>query len=303
MQKREQESPSISQNSSRLLLVELIHAYHGSTAMECILMSSTEVTTLCKARTPQCEGQWLLNRNVLENFLSRPNGWDWNKALETFSQTWDLSRHVLLQKDPITPGARWHEMLYAMPTGVLDDPIEEYFRIKAATLPANFQKHGITELKLGYIMQWRPICLAKLSSHFKSSTERDAKDAELFELERMEDLVRWHKFIQNKEKILVVNYANLLWKSTETIHALERKFPELGTLDANFVPQMGRDVFPDNGWKVDGSVVEFGMNIPPESVGYSLKTGSCEGGNEGFMHLGPRESDRISSTLAYLSNA
>merc|ERR1719277_2045346 len=47
-------------SNERLLVVPIVPAYHASTALEQLLMSSPQVTTLCSAGTWQCEGRWIL---------------------------------------------------------------------------------------------------------------------------------------------------------------------------------------------------------------------------------------------------
>ena len=86
---------------SRVLLLPLVQAYQGSTALETVLMSSARIATLCAARVWQCEGdnvlvrycascKWAANDNQLRI------GWDYAVALRVWTRFWDLSRPVLL---------------------------------------------------------------------------------------------------------------------------------------------------------------------------------------------------------------
>jgi len=80
--------------------------YTGSTALLGLLSSSPEVSTLCGAGTFACEGHELL---VKANLIPK-NTWvylknpdypaDWNEALRVYSHTWNMSKAVLVAKDP-----------------------------------------------------------------------------------------------------------------------------------------------------------------------------------------------------------
>ena len=74
-----------------------------------------------------------------------------------------------------------------------------------------------------------------------------------------------------------VNFADILWSQQLVTDQLLNFFPCIadGGFDPNYVPKLGVDVFLNNQWKVVGSVAEFGMKHPPETLGYSTATHSC----------------------------
>jgi hypothetical protein len=78
-------------------------AYTGTTGLLGLLSSSPEVSNLCGAGTICCEGSWLLiNKGLVDMKIRNDPRYpkDWRKALDIFSNYWDLSKPVLVDKSP-----------------------------------------------------------------------------------------------------------------------------------------------------------------------------------------------------------
>eukprot|EP00927_Polykrikos_kofoidii_P073856 TRINITY_DN69875_c0_g1_i1.p1 TRINITY_DN69875_c0_g1~~TRINITY_DN69875_c0_g1_i1.p1 ORF type:complete len:440 (+),score=53.73 TRINITY_DN69875_c0_g1_i1:74-1393(+) len=78
-------------------------AYTGTTGLLGLISTSPEVSNLCSAGTICCEGSWLLKREGLvdQTIASEPQyPSDWGKAIDIFSQYWNLSKPVLVDKSP-----------------------------------------------------------------------------------------------------------------------------------------------------------------------------------------------------------
>jgi len=130
---------------SRLLLLPLVAHHHGSDALASVLMSSSEVSSLCSADTWQCDGLGLL---VSENDTSPGNDW-----LRRFSRYWNLERHVLLAPHPDIN----------METAAFESELQN-------GPPHKMKKAGIKHVRVSYLIMWRPVCLGILSgsTHNKS---------------------------------------------------------------------------------------------------------------------------------------
>jgi hypothetical protein len=251
---------------ARTLLLSLSQPYHGSTALECVLMSSSNVATLCSARVWQCEGGSILRREG--GCADETCRWNWDKSLGLFSKYWNLSKPFLLEKTPIMvrdiPGM--HQGLVSV----------------EARYPHQRQ----------FIMMWRPICLGALSSH------RLTEEKELW---MFETLVAGHKYLlEQGERVVVVNIADLMWRPSKSAWHLYKQIPDLGVLDMEYVPKIGKDIFPENMWKVDKSVAEFGRAADPDKLNYSVHEALCKDGVEGFVELSQENNARAAKALAYL---
>jgi len=78
-------------------------AHGGTTAMYNLLSTSPEASNICAAKTLCCEGTWLLERRHLMTHKQRNSPEyprDWNSALGVFSEYWNMSKKVLLEKSP-----------------------------------------------------------------------------------------------------------------------------------------------------------------------------------------------------------
>lgn len=295
--------------STRVLLLTLCEGYHGSTALEQLLMSgSNGLATLCKANQWQCEGDNVLcidadnegNNCKYEwarNHWTASYHWDYNVALREWSNIWDLRKPVLLEKTP----SQWLR-IEGMTAG-----------IRAATLPTSMTSIGITGLKLKMVLLWRPWCLGLLSSHTRekiADLKKEFGEAEGFdrwlinEHNLAENMVSKHAHLESLgAEILVVSYADLIWDSESTIKRLEAFVPELGTLNANYIPTQGGphpDIYKGNRWKVDGSLAEYGRTNDPSRFGYSLQEKECTNTAKGFDSLAPDRAQKARDSYGYL---
>lgn len=265
------------ESSTRILLNGLVPAYHGSTALEMAFMSSKEVSTLCAADVWQCEANNIMQRKgVTKNALE----WNWDQALDVFAQTWDLSRHVLFYKNADTRDIWGATSIHE--------------KVQAAALPAKFQQHGIKSIELVYVLMWRPICLCKLSSHCDPMKKEDQGR----EVNDLESIVQAHSFFMSRnQRVLLVNFADLIWRPNHSLNRISANIGELGKLDPEFVPKDNKDVYPGNKWKCKESLASFGRKIHPMEFQYSLEDASCQ---SGLDKLEPDMRARADAAVEYL---
>jgi len=274
-------------DGTKIMLMPIVPMYHGSTALEAIYMSSPKITTLCTAKTWQCEARL--------DFDGEPHCIQ-DDLLPRYATYWNMSKPVLFEKGP---------------RGMYDKVTREWPEIakELSEEPDKLQKLGFgTTLKKAYVMMWRPICLSLLSSHAREDMEADPKKFAQDELQWLEDLVNSHKYLLEKgESMMVINMADLLWKTDYAKNKLEAFTPCVGDLDFDYVPQMNKDIFDGNEWKAEGSVKAFGQSVDPwECCGYSLEQNQCmtsDGAPDNayvFHLLEKDERDRAEAALTYL---
>jgi len=75
--------------------------------------------------------------------------------------------------------------------------------------------------------------------------------------------------------VMVLSYADLLFRPAYALERLQDFLPEAGLLDIAFRPKLGVDIFPQNEWKAEGSVADYAREHTPESVGYDTRTRTC----------------------------
>lgn len=263
----------------RIFLFTLVPPYHGSTALEGVLMSSPYLATLCSAGTWQCEGRSIMSEAGFDNV----GGWDYSKMLNMYSRFWNLSLPVLLEKTP--------QQFSFVRT--------ERMQLMSTKLPSPFINAGVFRLRLAYILMWRPPCLAELSTH---AGNHDATWARM-ELSQLEKLMDAHQFLASMNApVLVINFASLIWYPLLTVQRLEVFLPCLGPMNADFVPQLGVDIMEANEWKAQGSVRDFGASIDPGSCRYNVISHSCPALKEepGFSELTEEEQAKATEAIAYL---
>ena len=91
--------------------------------------------------------------------------------------------------------------------------------------------------------------------------------------------------------MLVLSYADLLWRQERTLARLHEFIPELGhdRLSASFVPRLDHDVFKGNHWKVHGSLKGFARKLRPERFGYNVSSCRCRDRPSGLREDEQRE--------------
>lgn len=240
---------------TRVLLVILVPPFHGSSALEGVLLSSPKVASLCSGRTWQCEGQTLLRHH--DKPFYEPRNWTghFTEVLSVFSHYWNLSRPVLLDKSP----SSWN---YAR---------RIYESASRATLPEQMTSHGVERLVVRFILMWRPLCLRAIAS-FDPPYEREVR--------KLETQAASHRELSAMGvPVLVVNYADLLWRTDRTQRRINSYFPCMQPVDLDYTPRLGVDIWEENDWKARGTVRAFGKRHPPqECCRYNLAEGHCAAG-------------------------
>lgn len=252
-------SPKSNRPDPRPELVQLLASPgSGSTALAQLLMSSTNVATLCKAGTWQCEPCNYMEGD--KHFCVGTGSEDLRHVMDTWSKYWDLSRPLLMKKS-----------LFDVMNHTVVEAHRGYLNMVADGLPQRMQSASIHGLRFAYIVLWRPLCISKMSSNFPGIPE------EVFNLEYLANITE----ILPREtgaRVLVINYASLLWDLENTKRRLERFFPEAGLLDANFQPRMNIDIFPGNLWKATESVEQYAHAHLGDVVtrGYNVSRQMCQ---------------------------
>lgn len=266
----------------RVFLMQLVFPFQGSTALAGMMMSSAEMATLCAFKDWNCEGRKILEANNVE--LEAPA--DFERMLDLYAQTWDLSKQVLFDKSP----------------GLLLNVPSVHTGLSKAPIPARMSRHGVTNMIYAYVLMWRPLCLSRLSNHaMRTVNEEGMQSLARLELKRLEHHVGVHRWLSDRTlPVLVINFGDLMWRSTRSAQRLEAFAPCLGPITATYVPQLGVDIFKGNGWKADGSVKAFGESIDPAALNYSVSNGHCTGAFSYGVLLDNEELQRAREASDYL---
>lgn len=250
---------------ARELLVLSVPVYSGSTALEQLLMSSSNVTTLCRQGCWQCEARFTRG-NSSAGCVKASHNRTFAEALKQWSSVWDLTRPVLFNK-----------FGKAVDAGRLVRKTGSQDFIAAAVkedMPPKMLAAGVTSLRLSIVQMWRPLCLANLSSHFRHLPFLSKEAA------RIADGARSHRaFRAAGVNVVLVSYADLLWRPRAVLQRLRSPdFLPGGLLDGinlEFVPRRGRDIFAGNQWKVHETLINYAAAHPAASLGYNLERRSC----------------------------
>jgi len=247
--------------SSRTILRLIVQNDHGSTALEAVLMSSPRLATLCSSDVWQCEGHKLLDK---EGHGTAEEERDIDMVLEAYSKYWNLSQPVFLDKK-----TKWLSLAKEE-----DKPLLE------AKLPASLQMLGVDNLLTSYVIMYKPMCLWPMSHIIVQEVKADPQRRARAELKGLQDQMELHKYLVSVGRpVLVINYADLLWHPIVTKRRLEAFLPCLGSLDVDFVPKLGVDIFPGNNMKISTGVQSYGEMIDPSEYNYML--GDVENGTRG----------------------
>lgn len=191
---------------------------------------------------------------------------------------WDTSKPVWVEKTP----------------NLIQHISENHRNLQEANLPAKLQRLGIDDLEVTYIMMWRPVCLNAFSTHEETHDQR-------LEFNQFEEMVKGHRYLVSEgARVVVVSFADLIWRPKESVLRLNKLMPELGPLDPEFSAIPGVHVVPGNQWKAKGSVAEFGRSLDPASLRYDVESSSCLDGTQGFTDLRGEPAVQISEYVNYL---
>jgi len=260
---------------SRALVSAVVQAYHGSTALEEVFMSSQQVATLCTCKSWQCEAYSV-------DGLGTNDAWSWNynAYLETLGGCWDLSKKVFFQKfmvphdcDKPSPAGATHGGEHCQTAA-----LETFdYSIASASVPPIMQSAGIHRLNRAYLLLWRPLCLTILSTHAKRTIEHsESSRTHLMEQEVhfLQEVRNTYDYLDGRQPVMVISLASLIWEPDRNQQRLQQWLPCMGPVDMGFVPQMNIDIFPENRFKADGSVKAYGESISPSAF-YNVARREC----------------------------
>jgi len=294
--------------NKRTIITAVVEAFHGSTALEEIMMSSQQVSTPCACGTWQCEVRWL--PAIYDAGNGNAFNWDYTSMLGAVGDCWNLDRHVLFQKFmlgnhcpmPYPEGER---------TGV-----DNHCRVKAlqaftqhmavAPLPGNFLQKGIHEINSVHVLMWRPICMAKLSAYSKDLIDKGFTQILAFqEVIALQEMVSMHKFLKGiGARVVVMSLGDLVWRPSETRQRLLKLLPCLGDVDIDYKPVLGSDgseLKRSNQFKATGSVKEYGHHVDPTGF-YDVPSGKCIN-TDVIQHLNETQQEEAKEAAAYLREA
>jgi len=251
----------ITTSGKRVLLLSVTAPYHGSTSILQLMMSSPDVSNLCSyGENWQCDGMPIMRDE--EGWSDDIDDWHgWQKPLQHFSKYWNLNSPVLLEKSP--------NLIHA-----IEDSVKELSSIE---LPELMRTAGVEGLELAYIITWRPPCLSPLSSHSYERLEHGSDEwihhEELF----YKQLVDAHKLLlEMGVPTLLINVADTLWRQDETLKRVQDFLPCVSGLGFDYMPEMGKDIFHGNHWKLESTLKSYGESVDPvDCCGYDVVTTEC----------------------------
>ena len=125
-----------------------------------------------------------------------------------------------------------------------------------------------------------PWCLWPLSSHAIKSRNSNLTQWALRELLLLTKIAELYKmFVAQGVPVLLISYADLLWKPERFKLKILEFLPSLGSMPyEHFIPQMGKDVFAGNQMKVKVDLSIFGsLHQPKRCCQYDIKRSVCMG--------------------------
>merc|ERR1712194_587493 len=156
--------------------------------------------------------------------------------------------------------------------GRVESPESIRRSLDSAAIPSRMLDAGITRLDRAYVLAWRPLCLKFMSHNARESSHNDFVKEEAAYYRTL--MFRHHDLLKNGDKVLVINLADLLWRPWCNQARLNKFLPCLENINVSYVPQLDHDIYEENKWKADGSVVSFGKSIDPSSF-YDLEEQQC----------------------------
>ena len=207
--------------TDRIILTLDVEAFHGSSAMEVLLISSPQVASLCRMSFEgkmvwQCEPQKVLvdpeSLEIVGVGKRKANFKHLEplRRLEFMGKHWNLRNPILFCKfcGLDIPSISKPSWLSGGPQSLTTLP----------TLPKNWQAANISSLTLRIIIMWRPLCMHRLSSHSKAvdgNSYNQTRSYLLKEIGLLENtLARREQYSREYPdvKYLVVGLDELTWK-------------------------------------------------------------------------------------------
>lgn len=264
-------------SKEKILLHGLSSPYHGTTALEGVMMSSSKVSTMCVEGVPNCELGGFMEQKTGEKSQRSAHNWKYAEAYAGLEAHWTGSRPIMFDKTPSVLGSE-------------------------KLVHEGFKKAGGAQLGQAYIIMYRPSCLWTLSGHALAKAQGAAGIfmTALTEYTELLRAVKAHKyFLSVGADVLVLNLADLMWQAESATDRIEKWMPCLGKLDACYIPKEGKDV--EDHWKVHGSVCSFGKSNSPKKVGYDIQTKTCTKDTL-FSHLSAVQRNDVQQAEEYLKS-
>jgi len=258
--------------TERLWLTTNALAFHGSTALEMLMMSGHAVTTICSAGTWQCEDTNLSSWSDPGAYACLPGAGGIGRLLRAelsiYAHNWNLSRAVLMTK-----WAPWrrngHTLADMMCLGVDGSPAP-LGDLKSLEPPEELVRAGIHRVRMATVMMHRPWCLWGLSKHARRERAHNSTVWAREELQNIEAQVEEHRqHVADGRFVHLLCLADLLWRPWQAALRLQRFVPCAGSLDPHFEPTRGIDIFAGNRFKAKGSTASFGASHEPANYGYA----------------------------------
>lgn len=270
---------------------------HGSTALFLLLdQGSASTTTICSAGSWQCES-WIkmLHANLSSGSLVQ----SWRSQLDAHAAFWDLRKPVWLTKwapfDVPTPPPS-----FSRPAGfnaiIMRDRIDSaevlaIVRRLPTELPERVRREGISCVRSAVVMMHRPWCLWPLSSSATTARRKSISDWATGELSKLEGLAaRYSHHRRVQRPLIMLNYADLLWRFDAVTHRLVKFAPCLGRLSMH----TNNSVRVGDSNRIAMHTGSFFIQSRPDPAsccGYNVSSSSCMD-TRGDMYIGLSRAQR-----------
>jgi len=291
--------PAVVPPDTRILLLTIVQAFHGSTALASVLMSSPSIATYCSGKTWQCEGyakakmfacpgttECLRDKRQLLPKQVQGQRREVN-LFDLFGLDYNLTRPI------------FHDKLFPREPGYTELWEETLQRSKVAPEMA---KVGIRKIIPVYMIMWTPPCLLNVQTRslmaLQGPRARKFLQHEVWNLQRMRQ--QHEALVKAGTPVLVISYADLLFREQHTLDRMNTFLPCAGGVNADYVPQMNVDVFPENKWKVRGTVHDFSQGLDPvQCCAYDVDQHKCL--NRTYFKLIPEFEQELNELDAYFT--
>ena len=297
----------------RLVLSVFVNAFHGSSAIEALLLSSPQLTTLCNMAFEgetiwQCEpGKALVDVRTLDivGMTDRGKAGDRNETLvrsgerlpldqqlEFYGKHWNLDRPILFCKFCFNDHMKDQKSLDRANIQRRKAVLKSF----ETNPPRAFVDKGIQRLQYAEIILWRPLCLHQLSHHSPVVANKHAdivKEYFTKEITLLEEaLQRIQTYMALGEPFITVGLHELVWSPADLSRRMLMFLPWLSSLD------------PSGNHSALKSEADFGNLHPPdECCGFDLSTQVCSFDGPEYDLFSPEELVRVRDLSLRLVNA